>query len=130
VQELEGSVARQIAKLAKGNTPYNKHHAQFMNVVGWGEKDISLSFFFSRRVNPLLAGSWNWFWAVIQSSGGEKFCIVYSWLFIFIINIIISTSISIISNIRYFLCCHIKLSLSQTMSFDFLSISPPHPESK
>ena len=31
VQELGGSTARQIAKLAKGNIPYHGRHAQFMN---------------------------------------------------------------------------------------------------
>jgi len=31
VQELGGSTARQIAKLASRNIPYHKHHAQFMN---------------------------------------------------------------------------------------------------
>ena len=34
VQEMGGSIARQITKLANGNTPYHERHAQFMN-GGW-----------------------------------------------------------------------------------------------
>jgi len=41
VQELGRSTTRQTAKLASGNIPYHKRHAQFMNGVGWG---INLAF--------------------------------------------------------------------------------------
>ena len=31
MQELRGSTTRQLAKLADGNIPYHRHHAQFTN---------------------------------------------------------------------------------------------------
>jgi len=34
--------ASKIAKLANGNIPYHRHHAQLMQRVGWGEKAIRL----------------------------------------------------------------------------------------
>ena len=34
MQELGGSIARQVAKLASGNIPYHRCHAQFMNGTG------------------------------------------------------------------------------------------------
>jgi len=50
VQELGGSIARQVDKLANGNIPYHKRHAQFMNVVGRGGRKLS-AFWFSKRLN-------------------------------------------------------------------------------
>ena len=45
MQEVGGSLARQIAKLDNGNIPYHKHHAQFMN-GGWpGGESYWLSLF-------------------------------------------------------------------------------------
>ena len=73
MQELGGSTTRQTTKLANGNVPYHKHHAQFMN-GGWpggGKRSFCL---ISMTLNPLLAVSSNFFGAENQSSGSEKKC--------------------------------------------------------
>jgi len=44
VQELGGSTARQIAKLANGNIPYHRCRAQFLNGVGGGVGQESIDF--------------------------------------------------------------------------------------
>ena len=43
MQEPGGSAARQPAKVADGNAPHHRHHAQVVNGVGWG---AGTSFFF------------------------------------------------------------------------------------
>jgi len=63
--------------------------------------------------------------AANQSSGGEKNCIAYSLFCIFIIIIIIIIIIS--SSIIISLYCHVKLSLSQFMSFPFCPFLLPIP---
>jgi len=89
--------------------PYRKHHAQFMN-ESWPGGEGYWLYGFPGILNPLLDGSLHIFWAVIQSLGGEKNCIIYSFVCIFIIII---TIISI-----YFVVLFNCL-LSQTMSFPF-----------
>jgi len=55
VQELGGSTARQIAKLANRNIPYHRHHAQFTK-AGWpGDRDL----LFCVGLNALLSESSN-----------------------------------------------------------------------
>jgi len=94
VQELGESIAGQIARLSSGNTPCHKCHAQFMNGVGQGTGSYWLFGFFS--------GSSNLFWALNQSSGGQKNCIVYSlFCIVVIIIVIIITISSIISTISF-----------------------------
>jgi len=46
-------MARQIAMLANGNTPYHRHHAEFINGIGWGVEIFLLSV----SLNPLLSKS-------------------------------------------------------------------------
>jgi len=58
----------------------------------------AISFSVPGSWNPLLAGSSNFFWAVNESSGSEKNCIVYSLFCVFFIIVMIITIISIISN--------------------------------
>jgi len=57
VQELGGSTARQGARLANGNIPYHKHHAQLMSGRWLGCRN--LFFLISLRFNTLLSGSLN-----------------------------------------------------------------------
>jgi len=56
VQELGGSIARQIAKLASGNIPYHGRHAHFVSggVGCWSRKLSAL--LVSVSSNPLLSG--------------------------------------------------------------------------
>ena len=129
MQKLVRSIARQ-PKLANGNIPYHRCHAQFMN-EDWPGAAI---FFFltSRSSNPLSSGSLNLLgsWIVFRSfmkfiisgfcdrclgticklvNGWWEKYIVYS-LFYILIIIIISSSISI--------------SVSFVVSLNFLYFSP------
>jgi len=61
VQELGGSTARQPAKLACGNTPYHRCHAQSVN-GDWPESRKLSADLVSVSSNPLLSGSLNFFW--------------------------------------------------------------------
>jgi len=92
---MGGSIARQRAKLANGNIPYHRHHADFMN-AGWpGHRKLSV-LLLSRSLNPRLDRISNFCHAANQLAGGEKNCIVYSVFCTFmLIIIIIITIISI-----------------------------------
>ena len=77
MQELGGSTARQLAKLASGNIQYHRHYAQFMYRSSPAGRNLSFSLV-SGSLNPLLARSSNFFQAVNRSLDGEKNCIAHS----------------------------------------------------
>ena len=138
MQELGGSTARQPAH---GNTPHHRCHAQCMNEDCPGarnplfhEFNICFFFFFPRSSNFSVSSVFLRSVMKLMKSTGFKFHSHYSrtgyaighqvvrkkmyqygWFCIFIFSI----SISI------FLCCFIKLSLSQPMSFTFCPFSSP-----
>jgi len=53
VQKLRMSIARQLAKLAYGNIPYHRQHAQFMN-GGWPGSRELYALLDAVSPNPLL----------------------------------------------------------------------------
>jgi len=55
VQELGGSIARQIAKLANGNVPYHRCHAYEWGLARGQESALLVSM----SLNPLLSTSFN-----------------------------------------------------------------------
>jgi len=60
VQELGGSTASQLAKLANGNIPYLRCHTQFMN-RGWLGGRKLFAMLLSGSLNPLLYRCLNFF---------------------------------------------------------------------
>jgi len=78
MQELGGSIARKIAKLADGNVPYHRCHVQFTHGCWLGDRKLSSLFLslVSVSLNPLSARSSDFFWAANQSSGGKKMCFI------------------------------------------------------
>ena len=143
MQEVGGSIARQIAKLANGIILYHRCHAQFVNRSWPGRKQSSFLWVQILFLFLFFSGLWTctWVWSFFQefhrifqirmfcvlhslprdslcnwSLGGEKKnCIVCSLfcILIFLIIIISSSSSSIC------LCCFLKLSLSEPTSFTF-----------
>ena len=119
MQELGGSTARQTARLASGNIPYHRCHAQLI------KGGRTLSFWFLGIQILFWLGVWTFLgvWSFLQilrnswkpwfpgsaiaarglaangSLGGEKNCIIYRLVCIFSIIIIIITIISTISSI-------------------------------
>ena len=115
MQELGGSTARQRAKLAHGNIPYHRRHAQVMNEVGQGggtlSSSMSSNFFRHSMKSAKSASSVIAALAANQSLAVTKNCVVYRLFCTFYYC--------------YFLYCLIKLSLSQPTSFTFFSFSSP-----
>ena len=95
----EGAEPGNEPKLANGNTPYHRHHAQYLN-RGWQGGHESTCSAQGQAVQWVI-GWW------------EKLCCV-----LLVWNILYY---------YYFLCCLIKLSLSQPNSFTFLSVLLPTP---
>ena len=60
MQELGGSTGRQTARLANGNIPYQRHHAQLRNGGLPGGRKLS-ALLISMSSNPLLSGSLKFF---------------------------------------------------------------------
>jgi len=60
MQELGGSLARQIAKLANAIFPYHRCYAEFMN-GGWPGDRKLFALLFSMSLDPLLSRSLNFF---------------------------------------------------------------------
>jgi len=120
VQELGGSTARQLAKLANGNTPYHRHHAQFMN-GGWPERvSYWLSYVWEFQSCP------GWEFKIFRLLASHQVMrkIVYSFFCTFIIIIIIISSI-IISNISFVVilnCLYLNPQVSPFVHFS----SPSH----
>ena len=155
VRELEGNTARQRAKLANGNIPYLKHHAQFMN-DSWPRAGISLCFLFlwvwtlSCLAILIFPGVWSflvvlrksqilWVWdstiAVLgldanQSWGGEKNSIIHSlvWIsiiIIFIIIIIIISTSTSVISTSISLVALLNCLYLNPQVSTFISFSPP-----
>jgi len=59
-----GIIAGQLAKLANGNIPYHRCHAQSTNGAWLGGRKISAFLSFHEFLNPLLAGSLNLFFGL------------------------------------------------------------------
>jgi len=73
VQELGGSIARQIAKLADRNIPHHRCHAQFMNGSLLGGRRL-LALLTSVSSNPLLPRGSN-FWGKFRILGFCDCCL-------------------------------------------------------
>jgi len=135
VQQLGGSTVRNTAKLANGNIPYHRHRAQFMNGDWTGAREFFSFSLKSVSLNPLWCRSSNFSrnsvsfrnftkfqnsrfpgsaiaaqdLAMNQSSAGEKNCIVYSLVFIFIVIIISNSCIS-------------SITMSMSISISFVAL--------
>ena len=97
MQKLGWSIARQTTKLANGSIPYHESHAQFMNGVWLGGRNL-FALLLSGSLHPPLAKIVNFFQAATQSSGAKKNCIVYNFFCIFIIIIVIIITIIYINS--------------------------------
>ena len=74
VQELGGSIARQIVKLANRNIPYHRSHAQFINGGRPRGRNPS-ALLFSVGLNPLLFGNLNFSGSLVFFVNFMKFAI-------------------------------------------------------
>jgi len=72
VQELGGSTAWQIARLANGNVPYHRWHAQFMNGGCLGGRNLA-AVLFTMSSNPLLFRNSNFSGSSVFLGSFKKF---------------------------------------------------------
>ena len=152
MQELGGSMARQTARLASGNVLYHGCHAQFRN-GGWSGRRNTL--FHEFQLSPLFFSfpgvrsfcefkllrkfhlSFLWVWQVLQNSWVwlNLWALGYLWIpwsllvdWLLIGHQAVRKILLLVLHFHYyydFLCCLIKLFLSQPMSIPFCPFSSP-----
>jgi len=130
VQELGGSTARQTAKLARGNNPYHRCHAQFMKGGLAGGQEYS----FARSFNHFyFSGSSDFFEFGLFFGSSVKF--VSSMFYACCLGTGYTIGHWVVREKNYSVFCLFVIIFSfvllhclfSTHDFCFLSISPPSP---